>query len=218
MNDGTFDDPPADSAANIMLSSQILTESAAWVGKQLGVERGQGPVQRASEQTFFQSNFHKFQNSGDDAEADNFAAFAFGRFALFWNEWITEEESGARPKSDMTLKNAFHLQAYWKQLKKDGNCAATLLPIRDQNKALRIEYRGQSRQTNATIPDSATAKVAVSQRKALEDTSVEEEGHGFDFAATDSTPAPASAPTRTAASTLEDWSRDVGGIRSSECN
>jgi hypothetical protein len=57
MNDGTFDDDTqADSAANIILSSQILTESAAWVGKQLGVERGQGPVRRVSEKTFFQSN------------------------------------------------------------------------------------------------------------------------------------------------------------------
>jgi hypothetical protein len=53
MNDGTLDDTQAeeDYAANIMLSSQILTESAAWVGKQLGVERGQGPVRRASEKT-----------------------------------------------------------------------------------------------------------------------------------------------------------------------
>jgi hypothetical protein len=42
MNDGTLDDTRADSAANIILSSQILTESAAWVGKQLGVKRGQG--------------------------------------------------------------------------------------------------------------------------------------------------------------------------------
>ena len=40
MNDGTLDDMQEDSAANIMLSSQILTESADWVGKQLGVERG----------------------------------------------------------------------------------------------------------------------------------------------------------------------------------
>jgi hypothetical protein len=167
MNDGTLDDTQEDSAANVMLSSQILTESAAWVGKQLGVERGQGPVRRASEKTFFESNYHTFQNSGDDAEADNFAAFAFGRFALFWNEWIAEEESGDRPKSDMTLKNAYHLQAYWKQLKKDGNCVATLLPVRNENKALRREYRGQSRQTNATIPDSAPAKVAALQRKAL---------------------------------------------------
>jgi hypothetical protein len=37
MNDGTLDDTQEDSAANIMLSSQILTESAAWVGKQLPV-------------------------------------------------------------------------------------------------------------------------------------------------------------------------------------
>jgi hypothetical protein len=199
MKDGTLDDTQADSAANIMLSSQILTESAAWVGKQLGVERGQGPVRRASEKTFFQSNYHTFQNSGDDAEADNFAAFAFGRFALFWNEWIAEEESGSRPKSDMTLKNAYHLQAYWKQLKKDGNCVATLLPVRDENKALRREYRGQSRQTNAAIPDSAPAKVAALQRKAVEASSVEEEGPIFadaDSDAEDSTPA-ALTPTPT---------------------
>jgi hypothetical protein len=197
MNDGTLDDTRADSAANIILSSQILTESAAWVGKQLGVKRGQGPVRRASEKTFFQSNYHKFQNSGDDAEADNFAAFAFGRFALFWNEWIAEEENGDRPKSDMALKNAYHLQAYWKQLKKDGNCVATLLPVRDENIVLRREYRGRSRQTNATIPDSAPAKVAALQR-----TSVEEEGHDFDFAAADSdaedsNPTPTSIPAAT---------------------
>jgi hypothetical protein len=119
-----------------MFSSQILTESAAWVGKQLGVERGQGPVWRTSEKTFFQSKYHTFQNSGDDAEAVNLIAFAFDRFTLFWNEWFAEEESGDRPKSDMTLKNDYHLQAYWKQLKKDGNCVATLLPVRDENKTL----------------------------------------------------------------------------------
>ena len=33
MNGGTLDDTQEDSAANIMLSSQILTELAAWVGK-----------------------------------------------------------------------------------------------------------------------------------------------------------------------------------------
>jgi hypothetical protein len=75
-----------------------------------------------------------YPQSGDDAEADNFAAFAFGRFALFWSERIAVEESGARTKSDMTLKNAYYLQAYWKQLKKDGNCVATfLLPVPDEN-------------------------------------------------------------------------------------
>jgi hypothetical protein len=47
--DGTLDDDTqADSAANIILSSQILTESAAWIGKQLGVERGHGPVRRVA--------------------------------------------------------------------------------------------------------------------------------------------------------------------------
>jgi hypothetical protein len=77
MNYGTLDDDnQPDSVANIILSRQILTKSAAWVGKQLGVERGQGPVHRASEKTFFQSNYHTFLNSGNDAEADNFAAFA----------------------------------------------------------------------------------------------------------------------------------------------
>jgi hypothetical protein len=67
-------------------------------------------------------------NLSGSLQAENFAAFAFGRFALFLNEWIAEEESGARPKSDITLKNAYHLQANWKQLKKDGKCVATLLP------------------------------------------------------------------------------------------
>jgi len=42
MTDGTLDGTQEDSASNIMLSIQILTESAAWVGKKLGVERGQG--------------------------------------------------------------------------------------------------------------------------------------------------------------------------------
>jgi hypothetical protein len=52
MNDGTLDNVnQPDSAADIILSSKIKTESAAWVGKQLGVERGQGPVRRASEKT-----------------------------------------------------------------------------------------------------------------------------------------------------------------------
>jgi hypothetical protein len=75
----------------------------------------------------------------------------------------------------MTLKNTYHLQAYWKQSKKDGNCVAILLPVRDENKELRREYRGQSRQTNATIPDWAPAKVAALQRKALDaDSDVED--------------------------------------------
>jgi len=83
----------------------------------------------------------------------------------------------------MTLKNDYHLQAYWKQLKKDGNCVATLLPVRHANKSLHKEYRGQLRQTNAAIPDSALAKVAALQRRmALEATSVEEEGDASHFA------------------------------------
>ena len=82
----------------------------------------------------------------------------------------------------MTLKNAYHLQAYWKQLKKDGNCVATLLPVGDANKALRKEYKGQLRQTYATIPDSAPAKVTAWQRRmALEATSVKEEGDASHF-------------------------------------
>jgi hypothetical protein len=81
------------------------------------------------------------------------------RLALFWNEWIAEEESGARPKSNMTLKDAYHLQA--KAVEKNGNCVATLLPVCDENKELCREYRGQSRQTTASILDSAPAKVAA---------------------------------------------------------
>jgi hypothetical protein len=40
-----------------------------------------------------------------------------------------DEEAGKRPKTKMTLKTAYHSQAYWKEFKKMSNCETTLLPV-----------------------------------------------------------------------------------------
>jgi hypothetical protein len=141
-----------DSVEKLVLSSQVLTESASWVAKQLGQKRGVGKVRSKIEKEFFRKHHLQFQSNADDNEVDNFSSFAFGRMVAFWNEWITDEERGVRPRSDMMLKSAYHLQAHYKQFKKEANCAATLLPVRDANKVLRQQYRGPSRNSSATIP------------------------------------------------------------------
>jgi hypothetical protein len=51
-------------------------------------------------------------------EADKYSSIAFGRFAAMWNQMIVDEEAGDRQKTDMTLKSAYHLQAYWKEFKR----------------------------------------------------------------------------------------------------
>lgn len=142
INDGSLDN--ANSDENVVSSKQELTGSAAWVASTMGHSRPWGKVLTAIEKQFFRDNYHRFQGCALN-EADNYSSIAFSRFALFWNELVEEEERGRRPKSDMSLKTAFSLQAYWKQLKKESNATATLLPVYEQNKDMRRELRGEHR-------------------------------------------------------------------------
>jgi hypothetical protein len=153
VSDGRLEaDDSEDLMDNIVISSQVLTESASWVAKQLGQKRGVGKVRSKTEKEFFRKHHLQFQRNENDNEVDNFSSFAFGRMVAFWNDWIDDEERGLRPRSDMTLKSAYLLQAHYKQFKREANCAATLLPVRDENTALRRQYRGPSRNSSATIP------------------------------------------------------------------
>ena len=152
MNDGTFTFENVDETVeDVICSSQVLSESAKWVGIQLGRSRTFGNVQTKTEEDFFQDNYHRFQNH-EGSEADNFSSIAFGAFAAFWDQVIREEEGGERPKTDMTLKTAFHLQAYWKKFRRECNTATTLLPIHEENNALRRELRrGTGREQEVTV-------------------------------------------------------------------
>jgi hypothetical protein len=55
----------------------------------------------------------------------------------------------------MKLKNSFELQAYYQRFLKHGNCAATLLPVENENKVLRRNLRGRNRDTDSTFPENA---------------------------------------------------------------
>ncbi len=70
----------------------------------------------------------------------NFSSIAFGAFAAFWNKTISEEENKNRPRTNMTLKTAFHLQYYWKKIKKGCNAGSTLFPVQDENKEMRRNF------------------------------------------------------------------------------
>ena len=183
INDGTLGEQPAESdettAENVLASAQILSESAAWVSSQFGLCRALGKVETSTEETFYRENYHRFQNHRGQ-EADNFTSIAFGAFASFWNDVIKEEEAGRRPKTDMTLKTAFHLQAYWKKLRRDCNIAATLLPVHRANKEMRREMRGPSRSKEVQIPDAQTP----SERQVTKDSAAYDD-EDDDFAAMD---------------------------------
>ena len=117
-----------------------MTEFAKWLSKKLGLNRPYAPVSTDHEKEFFNKSYARFLNY-DVKEADNFHTVAFGKFALFWNECVAEEEAGRRPKTSKTLKSSFQLQAYWKKFKREGNQASTLLPVDNANKKLRNKLR-----------------------------------------------------------------------------
>jgi hypothetical protein len=71
----------------------------------------------------------------------------------WWNGIIDEEEKGARPRSNIKLKNAYHLQEYYKDFKREMRTAATLVAVHHVVKqSLRREYRQQSREMDGSIP------------------------------------------------------------------
>jgi hypothetical protein len=182
--DGTLEDANENSAENIIASAQILTESAQWVGVQLGHSRSYGIVRTTTEIEFFRKHFLRFQNK-DANEADNYCAIEFGAFARFWNEWIADECKGKRVRSDMTLKNAFQLSAYWKKFRREGNAAATLLPISSENKNMRRALRGDMRENEVTIPPAQDVHPEIYRQNAatgdLHCDSDEDPNDAFDF-------------------------------------
>jgi hypothetical protein len=89
-------------------------------------------------------------------EADKYSSIAFGRFAAMWNQMIVDEEAGDRQKTHMTLKSAYHLQAYWKEFMRASNSATTCLLVDTANKLLRREWRrGEER---LQVPDPASVR------------------------------------------------------------
>jgi hypothetical protein len=61
---------------------------------------------------------------------------------------IAKEEAGRRPKSNVQLKSAFHLQARHKQLCK--------LNVQSADKSMQCEHRGVSRDTKVSALASLT--------------------------------------------------------------
>ena len=180
IRDGTLEDSNDDTAEDVLCSSQVLSESAKWVGAQLGRSRTFGNVRTKTEEDFFRDNFHRFQNSQGNQgnEADNYSSIAFGAMANFWDEIIAEEEAGKRPKSDMTLKTAFHLQAYWKKFRRECNTAATMLPIHEANTAMRREFRRESRREHEVTIEPAE----MAQNRVLVQTPINAEDEENDVA------------------------------------
>jgi hypothetical protein len=140
-----------------------IPESSTWISRQLRTTRSMRPVETPTEKKFFQDNRLWFQSSGMQQEADNYSAFQSGAFTLMWNEFIQEEEDGKRPRSDMTLKNAFHLQQYEKQLKQESNASLTMVPIADANMNLRRELRSKDHASQFQFPEALPAQQAVDQ-------------------------------------------------------
>jgi hypothetical protein len=61
----------------------------------------------------------------------------------------------------MTLKNAFHLQEYYKQFKKEANATLTSMDIDSANNALRRELRGPGRQPLLIPPAVAPTRPII---------------------------------------------------------
>ena len=148
IEDGTLDETDD----NIHEFDQ-LPESAAWLGRQLCTARGWGPIRTPDEIKFYRDNHLRFQmQPGSESDADNYSSINFSEVALAFNEAIAAEERGERPKSDMTLKSAYHCSSYHKKFKKDSNASLTLLGVAEANKNLRRELRGTERETAVEMP------------------------------------------------------------------
>ena len=148
IEDGTLDETDD----NIHEFDQ-LPESAAWLGRQLCTARGWGPIRTPDEIKFYRDNHLRFQmQPGSESDADNYSSINFSEVALAFNEAIAAEERGERPKSDMTLKSAYHCSSYHKKFKKDSNASLTLLAVAEANKNLRRELRGTERETAVEMP------------------------------------------------------------------
>lgn len=129
---------------------QNLPESANWRSKKLGTKRAWGPISSEAEKKFFEDNLLSFQS------------IAFRKFAMLFNETIVDEESNARPKTDMTFKTAFHLQEYWERNKRESKWLATLLDHKKKN-TKRKALRHKKKKTNR----KARHKKKNTNRKAL---------------------------------------------------
>ena len=158
IEDGTLNDGSAEAGDMVedeIVQYQVIPQSAAWVSRELRKERGIGRVRTDTEKRFFADNVMRFYGNASHNEADNYHFVLFSAFAQWWDEIIAEEQAGRRPRTDMTLKNAFHLQEYYKLFKRESNAAATLLPVRHENVQMRREFRGGERSRNSDIPQVA---------------------------------------------------------------
>jgi hypothetical protein len=152
LNDGMLEEEDETEDCNVAISNQVLVESAAWAGTTLCRSREIGPVTANSEIRFFADNHIQHMKTASDTEADNCSSFAWDRFSLFWNGTIAKEEARRRPKSNMRLKSAFHLQACRKKHRKEANARATLLDVQVADKNMRHEHRGLRRDMAVANP------------------------------------------------------------------
>jgi hypothetical protein len=63
----------------------------------------------------------------------------------------------------MTLKNAFHLQQYEKQLEQESNASLTMVPIADAKKNPRRELHGKDHALQFQFPVALLAQQAADQ-------------------------------------------------------
>jgi hypothetical protein len=99
IDDGIFDENQSDDTCeNLILSSQVLTESASWVAKELSVARGIGKVQTDEEIQLFRKHHLQFQKGNEDNEANNYSSFAWARMMIFWMTGSGMKRLGSDPE------------------------------------------------------------------------------------------------------------------------
>jgi hypothetical protein len=133
----------------------LIPESSAWISRQLRMSCYMRPVaQNSNQKEVFPRQLLVVPVMWSAAGGRQLQLIPIWVFTLMWNEFIKEEEDGKQPKLDMTLKNAFHLQQYEKQLKKESNASLTLIPIADANKRLHQELCGRDHASQFQFPEA----------------------------------------------------------------
>ena len=132
-----------------------------WLAQQLNTTRPFGPVSSPAEKSFFESKYLTFQSSAVGRDADSFSFIDWSLFALFWNNWLADEDRGKRPRTDMVNKTSGDLQKYYKLFCRLKKSRLTMEGTRLQQKDLRISLRSPSRSAASDFPEAQPRPAAT---------------------------------------------------------
>jgi hypothetical protein len=125
-----------------------------WLAHQLNTARPFGPVSSPAEKSFFESNYLTFQSSAVGRDADSFSFIDWSLFALFWNNWLADEDRGKHHRTDMVNKTSGDLQKYYKLFCRLNNSRLTMEGTRLQQRDFRISLRSPSRSAATDFPEA----------------------------------------------------------------